>query len=202
MLRQSRPQNRHAYVILKFTLCVLLISTLLFCLTACSMSYEFDMTDGLGIGYSKLKKRAYIANCDWDGDKNNMTFVIPDEYKGFPVLDLGGYYGTGVPCPFCISLPIDFDIDFASNDDFGDSEYETLVFTVVLGKNISKIVRVDGITYFGKETVDENGESISDILYKIEYRFEVDKQNPVFYSSDGKLYYKSNNELITQFAYA
>ena len=165
------------------------------------MAYDYETVDSFGIGYSKLKKRAFISICEWNGNKNNMTFVIPDEYKGFPILDLGGYYGTGVPCPFGISLPSDYDIDFVSFDNFGDNEYETLVFNVMLGKNISKLVLVDGITYFGKDTVDENGENQSDILYKIAYNFEVNGENSTFYALDGKLYYKSNGELITQFAY-
>lgn len=181
-------------------LCVCLMGALLFSLTACSLFYDFEHVDCFGIGYSKREKNAFISSCRWDGDRDNMTFIIPDDYNGIKIRDLGGYFGRGVPCPFGISVNTE-EVTFVSSETFGDDDYESLVFTVVLGKSISNVKYVVGKNYFGTNTQNENGEYISDTLYKVVYYFEVSPENPTFYSENGKLYNKSDGSLIDEFFY-
>ena len=95
-------------------------------------------------------------------------------------------------------------MDFTAGDNVwsdkkSDEEYETLLFTVRLGKNIEKLTNVEGKVYFGSG--DRTEGDPADIRYKIAYFFEVDEENPVFYSKDGKLYARSGDSLIEEFFY-
>ena len=56
--------------------------------------------DGLELYTSKSKKDAFVGVYFWDGDANNTTIVIPDEYEGCAVTAFGGAFDIGVPVGF------------------------------------------------------------------------------------------------------
>lgn len=189
-MRSSKTKKYicHAVAFFVLTICS-------FVLCACTTAKYLDVVDGVyTVGYGRYGQNAFAAEIIWKGDKNAMCFTVPDEYKGYKIANLGGYYGRGLPCPFgVVADASDYYGDFLSFDDCGDSEYETLIFTVRLGKNIEKIVRVYTEQYIGKYLSDEKDEV--DVLCKIQLFFVVDSENAVFYSQDGVLYYKSNGEI-------
>ena len=174
----------------------------------CFLFYDGETVGEYFIGYKNFGKKAFVGACTWDGDRNNMTFTVPDEYNGIRITMLGGYIGRGFPCFFGITFDSDLwdklGLDFTADDNVWsdkkfDDEYETLLFTVRLGKNIEKLTHVEGKVYFGSG--DRTEGEFADIRYKIAYFFEVDEANPVFYSKDGKLYYLADDALIEEFFY-
>ena len=196
----------------KITRISLAVAALCLCcaLFACGCFLFYEGTDygKFYIGYSKFERNAFVGRCDWDGDYGDMTFDVPDEYDGIKITELGGYIGRGYPCFFGITFDSDLwdklDLDFTAGDNVwsdkkSDEEYETLLFTVRLGKNIEKLTNVEGKVYFGSG--DRTEGDPADIRYKIAYFFEVDEENPVFYSKDGKLYARSGDSLIEEFFY-
>ena len=59
-------------------------------LCGCSLSYNFTTVGEFDIGYSKSEKNAYVAHCIWN--KIDREFTLPEDYLGYPVTELGGYY--------------------------------------------------------------------------------------------------------------
>lgn len=176
-----------------FVLCFLSVMALLIGLTGCT-GYEPFFTGGFSGGYSKIE--VFIGACFWDG--GDRTIRIPDEYDGKRVTVLGGYSGIGCPDPFMIILnDKDYDLCASTVADEGDI-YETLVFTVKIGKNIKEIKNVDGELYWGIEG-EKDGEWYFDIMYKVAYRFKVDSRNKAYYSYGGKLYRKRDKMLLPFF---
>lgn len=176
----------------------ILAALLAFVCSGCT-GFKLIRTDDFDIGYNKYNKKSFIAACYWSGGEK--VIEIPDEYNGSKITALGGYYGRGVPCPFRIVLQnYDFDWVGSNSDEEDDDECETLVFTVKIGKNITKLQYVSGKDFYGIHT-ESDDVLLSDALYKVVYYFEVDEENNYLYSVDGRLYYKQNNQLIDEFFY-
>ena len=198
----------------KFKILALLVSLMTLLAIAFTVSgcfYDGELTDGghMFIGYSKRKNQAFVGMLE--GDLSYTEFVIPDEYRGYPVTTLGGYIGRGFPCPF------DFDIElpeeyseyvenqqvFGTNDcvfdEVGDG-WETVVFHITLGKNVREINHAEPCSYIGIDIVDGD-ERIGDILYKIVPYFTVPEENGVFYAEGGRLFYKNSGEPAGEFEY-
>lgn len=182
------------------TACSLFLSV--WTLGGCSLSYKLDDDGRFSMGYSK--KNAFASVYYWKRGEDK-TITVPDEYKGRKITALGGYIGTGVPCPFGIELcdiPYDWrteELDFRYGQ-IDASQCEDLVFTVVLGKYIKKIYRIDdgNFTYCGTETTMENGQPLYIVLYKVTCNFIVSEENPYLYAVDGILYSKKTNKPITE----
>ncbi len=160
--------------------------------------YEDAVTeDGMNIGYNKLTKKAFCYGCE-AGEKREFT--IPDTFEGIPVTMLGGYIGRGFPCPF--SLWVDGGEDVYGCHDVtvpqGD-EYETIVLTVHIGKNLKELTYIDDC-FWGIRDLDPEGETF-DVLFKVVYSFTVNEENETFYAEDGRLYYKTNHQLAEEFFY-
>lgn len=89
----------------------------LFTLTACT-TYTSELEENYKIGYSEFKKDAFIIEYRWRGHLGeDMDIVLPNTYKDLPVTTLGGYIGTGYPCPFVINFFEESDLD---NELFGE----------------------------------------------------------------------------------
>ena len=72
-------------------------------------------------------------------------------------------------------------------DDVSKVEGEAIEieFEINLTKNIKEIKKIDLFNYFIKD----------DVIYHLTYYFNCPEDNEVFYSKDGKLYYKSDDSL-------
>lgn len=151
------------------------------------------------IGYSR--KSAFISNYEWDDNQDHMKVVLPNEFKGVPVTQLGGYFGRGVPAPFNIILNEKYSNDGitsvipeeAPSDWYADGytiiEYK---FIIVLNSNLKELFFGGSELYFrfkhddGKYT-----------LYHPTYYYECAEDNKVFYCKDGVIYLKVTDEKAT-----
>ena len=176
-------------------------------LCGCALFYDGVDYGKFYVGYSKYERNAFVGMCEWNGNLDEMIFDIPDEYEGMKITELGGYIGRGYPCPFGISFETElynkFGLEFSTDDNVlsdgtHDEEYETLVFTVRLGKYIKKLTKINGKKYLGCGGTEDKQ---ADIVFKIAYRFEADEGNPVFYARDGKLFSRSDDVLVDEFFY-
>ena len=192
-------------------ICALL--TVAFTLSGCFLFYSGEYTEDMRmfVGYSKIRKKAFVGQLS--GDLENTDFVLPDEYMGCPVTTLGGYFGRGVPSPFCLEMELPEEYGeyveewrtFAAHDpeldETGDG-WETVIFHVALGKNLRSIRYTLPCTYLGIEVdYDEEGVPVRDILYKIVPFFTVSEENETFYAEGGRLYYKDSGEPVGEFEY-
>lgn len=163
----------------------------------------FGVNQKLGIAFRGPHK--------WDG--GDMSFVVSDEFMGYKVTALGGYIGRGNPIAFRIGIDAAklYNTDtkntyMCSTEIFEvqhlpDDEYDILTFSVHLGKNMEKIKYVRGKIYYAHDIKGKDGQIKHDFLCKIVYYFTVDEDNPTFYAQDGKLFYRENNKLVTDFFY-
>lgn len=191
--------KRFCAVLTAIFLCVVFC----FLFTACNTSKYLETVDGTYlIGYGNYAGRdkgsAYVGTLTYDGE--NTEFNIPDEYKGRKITALGGYHGTGSPCPFGIDISAALTeykayIKIIADDD-PNAKHISIGFTVRLGRNVSEIKNVHEKCYY--QTVDSDGKNV--LIYVV-YHFEVDENNSVFYSDDGKLYYRNNGSLVDEFFY-
>lgn len=180
----------------------LIAAWLIFLAQCVAQTYHFVMSeDGrMSYGVCKFRKDVFCIGPEWEG--GDTSFEIPDEFMGYPVTTLGGYTGRGYPCPFAARANA-VEADFTCSDGFfdyhhrADDAYETLVFSVCLGKNVRKLGYVDGKSYLGNYLNDEE----CDFTLKIVYSFTVDEENKTFFAENGKLYYKASGELVDEFFY-
>lgn len=198
--------RRNLHTSVKITAAVILCCALFTLLSACNTSKHLETVDGIYlIGYGKYlglgKGAAYMASISFDGE--TFDYTVPDEYKGYKITALGGYHGTGLPCPFGIDiynwLCKEYGAD-AMQRVLGDEIEEgaqliPLEFTVRLGRNISDIVSIENIYEY---VTRGNGEVW---IYYAVYRFIVDEGNAKFYSEDGRLYYRKNGTLVEDIRY-
>jgi hypothetical protein len=167
--------------------------------SGCVLTYTSESTeDGWEIGYSKIEKRCFIACYYWDGNTEDMTLEIPDEYLGYPVKELGGYIGRGYPMSFSIWFPESYQIERSCDISMAEAKYADtytvteLVFTLKIGKNLTSLYYGgDQENEYAMTEEDENGNRIA---YHVTYEYICSEENKTFYSEGGKLYYIANNE--------
>jgi len=201
---------------LKKVLTLFLVFTLMFSLSGC-------VAEGIAMFYSESveKDNFYIAinktaNCCFVGAYEcteyveNLEITIPDEYNNMPVKRIGGYFGTGVPSPFRISLE-ELYMNAPEGSEYhgfysgnisrfeikDDYHIEELVFNLNIGKNIEVIHFVISDEYFPH--INDDG---SVTFYHPVVNINCSEENDCFYSKDGKLYDRKTDELITEFDYA
>ena len=177
---------------------------------------ETAVVDGLTIEISRKANNCFAGCYTCDGYEENMEITIPDSYDGVPLTQLGGYVGSGAPSPFCIEMgryfeegPSDFDVYYSRDgekvicetDDKiyvfeGEYRIEEMVFTLKLGKNISKIERVVMGDYYPQLNEDGSVTIYHPVVYVV-----CSEENKHFYSENGRLYSRKTNELIKDFDY-
>lgn len=117
-------------------------------------------------------KNAMIISWYWNDDPENTVITIPDYCAdGVMVTAVGGSTGS--------SLGGDTRLPFTVADEQNRAEgHPSAVFTVKIGKYVRSL-------YF-KSSVNPHA-----------FYFVCDENNPVFYSKDGKVYSRENNELYS-----
>ena len=166
------------------------------------ITYTFEdegKKDGWSIAQNRLTKRCAVCHYVWKGDTENMELWVPDTYKGHKVTQLGEVRRTS---PFCVVLDLngmaDGEVQNWVTQDVPDEApptydaYETLTFTIHIGENIKKVESMLGEQYY----LQYEHNQIVNYRYKVEYNYICSKKNPVFYSRDGVLYYKKNDEPV------
>ena len=151
-----------------------------------------------------ISGEVFVATAEEFSYPRESEITVPDTYKGYPVTRLGGYFGRGLPMPFLID-PYFEKIIFDGMYTYSEASLpeieepyhiEKVVFDLNIGKNLQTIHNVM-IFYYSNTNADG-----SITLYLPVVRVHCSEENEHFYSSDGKLYYKGTNELVTNFAYA
>lgn len=181
-----------------------LVLALALCFAGCETMCYTNVPERIGDfygGVNKLAGSCFVGIYDpEDFDAECREIVIPDEYEGLPITRLGGYTGRGLGCPFTFSCyqteknnvyiedPSTYSFDF-------EYEIKEVVYTLYMGKNLTKIVDVEMDRYY---LLEENG---AFVFYRPCVYIVCDEENPAFYSKDGKLYDKKTDELITEFVY-
>ena len=171
--------------------------------------------DGLELYTSKSKKDAFVGVYFWDGDANNTTIVIPDEYEGCAVTAFGGSYDIGVPVGFDViyrteSL-ISENVSLQSviqneNGEFTGLNIENVDFHLSIGAKVNDIDGVDVKCVMAVYVVKDPSvvyyrEDDFIALYLPRFYITCSDENETFFSQDGKLYYKSSRELVDMFYY-
>lgn len=163
--------------------------------------WNYVRTDSAGIVYKRFGD-ASVVSFKWDGNPDNMAFTVPDEFDGHQIKVFGGKYGQYRP--FHIDIVHDDETFKCTKDLFdnyqldNDHTYDEYVFVINLGANISEINIIDENLYGVRETTDDNGNSIDEIVYRISYYFNVDPENKTFYSENGVVYWKDTNEPVEE----
>lgn len=185
-----------------------IVFSLLFSLigaTSCSLFYTVTDKDNVVIGYSKTN--AFIGPVEYVPN-DDKYIELPDEYDGRPVTELGGYFGRGVPTPFCIEYRPEnregqyFSTTESADGDFswlGEYEMHDIYVTVSLPKHL-KAVTYACKNVLGIETTKPDGSTFTE-LYRVRCFFVIDESNRYFYTVDGKLYDKKTKESIDDFIY-
>ena len=179
------------YLFILYGLCALF-------LTGCTgYDGKNDLEEG-GIFYrvSSSGRKAFVQALYWDLDPAHTEFVIPDRVGKAEVVSMGGFYGTGVPCPLQVSPREDADYLFMIDPETYESQrpytWQDIVLTIHLGKEVSDIKRAIGCPYFARD----DGEGAIDFYRPVLY-FEVDPENRYLYSQDGFLYYRKDDSPVT-----
>lgn len=157
---------------------------------------EFGEMNVIELYYNKYTKKAFASSFMWDGDESKMEITVPDTCNGCKVTDLGGYYGSGGICPFAVIIPDNYQDKesvcyyMTLPTDSNEENTEKITFKVNIGKNLKKLARISGIYlgYGDKETFTVEQ------FYIIEFYYICSEENETFYSKDGVLYLKNNDE--------
>ncbi len=191
---------------------LLIAIVLILSLSACTV-YEYAGKNEFGVnfGYSKLKNDCFVASITYS--RNDTTeIVIPNTFNNAPVVALGGYTGTGYPNPFLITCDDDYFSSqnqnlFTCTDDFilsimdknTEIQVENVVFKIQLPDSLKEIVNatLNLVSY----TEQQEGQTKTLKVFRPVYYFEISESNGVFYTKDGKLYYKNTNELFSECIY-
>ena len=160
-----------------------------------------DATTADGISYCTKKdsnSEAVVIGSWWDGETTEIVYEIPDTFEGRSIVWLGDKANG-----FEIHQPSEF-VSYDAKDGKIHQRYETdpiadvndtnleitdITVTFKLGKNI-KYIGAIGPDYLALK----NGDDLS--VYRVHVLFEVSDDNPTYYSRDGILYLKSNDEKV------
>ena len=191
---------------LTLILSIVLIISLSGCVTEeLSLLYnEKGEIDGFYVAVNNTANCCFVGQYTCTEYSENMEITIPDEYKNKPITRIGGYFGRGVPSPFCISLeelymnaPDGSEYDSVFSGDIDDNySVEELPFTLNIGKNIKTIEYIEMDMYYPH--INEDG---GVTFYQAVVYVNCSEDNKYFYSKDGRLYDKKTKELISVFKY-
>lgn len=169
---------------------------LLSTLTACT-TYSSELEGDWEIGYSEFKNDAFISEYMWRGHLGeDMDIVLPNTYNGAPVTTLGGYIGTGYPCPFTI----DFFRESALRDELFGEDTSCDYFNS--GMNITTQEEVDACVKDYLEKYDISELEIEDIVFNLRIGSNLQKienvyDRPVKYFTYAKT---EEDEVVTVYA--
>lgn len=181
------------------TVIVILSISILIGLCSCYVSWETaGYVDGLWTCYNTSTKKACVGNYKWDGDESKMEITVPDTYEKYKITSLGGATSTkGILFGPIIPRELNgrvYDGSFFQLPEEANSENTVMLnFTVHLGKYIDTLF--NRLWRYEKYTAENNYDDYVYYVYK--YYYICSEENETFYSKDGVLYLKSNDEKAT-----
>lgn len=169
---------------------VLIIPSLL---PDCSCAYSGDtmVKDNLEFMPHSFAPRCFVNTLSWPEGQQELTLRIPDKVQGKRVTALGGFMGSGVPCPFMVDIP-GLEGYFLEDMLPEDAVVEQYHLAIILGKNIRevKFAFMDHYYHMGENRFIQ-------ILVTVDLG-----ENTYFGVQDGKLYCKADGEIVEGFFYA
>lgn len=172
---------------------IVLVCAVALLLSECSLHYSETRTvDGLSYTMHRFRKVCFADTVTWDEELNEMVLNIPDACDGYRVTSLGGFLGTGVPCPFTVDMD-GADMYYGEGAQPDDALMVQRHLTINLGKYVEEIRLADmkGCSHIAQ----------TDEYVQIIVSFNCAEDNETFYSKDGKLYYRENDALVEDFYY-
>jgi hypothetical protein len=187
------PIRKSKYIIL-----IVFLLSIMF-LPGCVHYQKYAENNGLIYYVHPLKNTCFVSGWVWDGDEKNTIVTIPDTYRGKRVTQLSGHIGHGGGLRFELRPPDSFYDVTVSYGCPMESPYSIseLDFTLNIGKNITEYPIWSAQCYYKK--TGEDGEN--NIYYHVYTYVNCSEENPTFYSKDGRLYYRENDELVNAFNY-
>jgi len=165
-------------------------------LTQCSLMYvNEDLTsDNLTLHPHRVLKTCFASSYTWPSDDQSAVLTIPDTCEGYRVTALGGYVGSGGPCPFSVNLPNSTGVFSGYSDDTlpADAQIEQYHLVLNIGKHIwdDEFVVMDDYHRVGP-----------DQYVQVLVTVNCSPKNPFFYAEDGKLYRRLDHSLVEGFFY-
>ena len=190
---------------IKPVLAFLLIVTFLLLFTGCPdyTESEAELVGNIKYCNSHDGKTALVYSVVWDGNEENTVFEIPDTYNGKDLVSMGakvtGFRVESDSQYWFYNQKIGSNSETEQvNVDMSAVEMKDIVFTLKIGKNIREIraaysQRVPSYLVFKRES--------GFVMYRVLFNIECPEDNKTFYSRDGKLYKRSNDELLDEFTY-
>ena len=165
-------------------------------LTQCSLMYgnkDFS-SDNLHYYTHNIFNTCFASSYTWPSGDKNAVLNIPDICDAYRVTALGGYIGSGCPCPFSDNLPNSTSILSGYSDDTLPSNAHIEQYHLVL--NIGKYLRDDEFI-----VMDDYYKVGTKQLVQIHVTVNCSPENTYFYSEDGKLYKRLDHSLVDGFFY-
>ncbi len=189
-----------------FILCVIICLSF----SGCSLLYNLDAVDSFDVGYSTSLNNAFLSDYNWDGTDEATNIVVPEKYEDIPITEFGGYYGSGVPCSFRISLTesakeklCDKSDEWFLMSDIRNTveikNIKTINFNVHIGKNIKKIENLSLGGFIGCKYIEDEKEYYD--VFVLVCTVTCDDENRSFHARNGKLYFSENDTLVTDILY-
>lgn len=165
-------------------------------LTQCSMMYgntDFSY-DNLKYYSHNIFHSCFASSYTWPSGENEAALNIPDSCDGYRVTALGGYTGSGGPCPFSVILPNSTSVLSGCSDNILPHNARVEQYHLTL--NIGKHLREDKFI-----VMDDYHKVGTNQFVQILVTVNCSPKNPYFYSENGKLYKRSDNSLVEGFFY-
>ena len=184
--------------------CALIFTLMLTAAGCLNLMQAYSLADATTVdGISYCTKRdsnseAVVIGSWWDGETTEIVYEIPDAFEGLSVVWLGDkVYGFEIhqPSEFVSYDPKDgkihqrYETDPIADVNDANLEITDITVTFKLGKNI-KYIGTIGPDYLALKS----GDDLS--VFRVHVLFEVSDDNPTYYSRDGILYLKSNDEKV------
>ncbi|MDE7076192.1 MAG: hypothetical protein K2O62_02595 [Clostridia bacterium] len=151
--------------------------------------------DGLWTCYNTSTKKAYVGHCHWDGDESKMEITVPDTYEDYKITSLGGVTSSkplvfGPEYPRELNGKVSGCSYFELPEEANSENTVELTVTVHIGKYIENLYDRQWryVEYTSEEDYNDR------IFYVFNYYYICSEENKTFYSKDGVLYLKSNDE--------
>lgn len=165
-------------------------------LTQCSMMYGNNdlSSDNLHYYSHNIFKTCFASTYSWPTDGKYAVIDIPDTCDGYRVTALGGYIGSGAPCPFWVSLPDTLSVYSGYSESTLPDHAQIDQYHLVI--NIGKYLRKDEFI-----VMDDYYEVGYNRFVQILVTVNCSPENPYFYSENGKLYKRLDHSLVEGFFY-
>ena len=175
-------------------ICIVVLTVLLLTsLTECSLMYgdKIIELDKLRYYTHNVFRTCFAGDYTWPSDANYAVLNIPDTCDGYRVTALGGYIGSGGPCPFSINMS-GVSVVYSEGTIPKNAQIEQYHLVINIGKNLREDTFIIMDDYY---CIGEN--RFVQILVSV----NCSEENQHFYSEEGKLFRKTDHSLVDGFFY-